>query len=223
MQLIHPLSRLGGQKGSTKLPNIWKTISVVPVQSLVVFLPSPTLAYNHLPYHFIVWAQLVNFFLSTLIYWTTNLWASCLPSYWQAAMQAELQALEGTGTWEIISLPQGKKPIACKWAYKVKCKADGSINRLKARLVVKGFTKKGGVDYTKTFSPVVKLTTIWALMPVAVKKGWELHQLDVNNAFLYGDLHEEIYMKLPLGTTSSIPNAVYKLRKSLYGLKQASR
>jgi len=70
-------------------------------------------------------------------------------------MDKELQALADTRTWDIVSLPQGKRPIGCKWVYKVKCKADGSIERLKARLVVKGFTQKEGIDYTKTFSPVV--------------------------------------------------------------------
>ena len=138
---------------------------------------------------------------------------------WQDAMHKELQALLETDTWSIVPLPPGKKPIACKWVYKVKCKANGSIERLKAKLVVKGFTQKEGIDYAETSFPIVKITTIRVSMAVAVKKGWHLHQLDGNNAFIRGDLHEDIYMTMPQGVHSDIPNAVCKLNKSLYGLK----
>lgn len=105
-----------------------------------------------------------------------------------------------------------------------KNKVDGDIEHFMARLVVQGFTQVWGVDFTETFAPVSKHVSIHVFLAVIVSKGWELHQLNVNNAFLHGDLdEEEIYMKLLPGFSSYKPNALFKLQKSLYGLKQASR
>ena len=121
---------------------------------------------------------------------------------WVEAMNKEINALQTNNTWDVVSLPPKKKAISCKWVYKTKFKSDGSLERLKARLVIRGFTQQYGVDYQEVFSPVVKMATIRTVMAVAAAQNWAMYQLDVNNAFLHGDLDEEVYMQMPKG----IPN-----------------
>lgn len=112
--------------------------------------------------------------------------------------------------------------MGCKWVYTIKLNADGSLDRFKARLVPKGFNQTAGVDYDETFSPVAKLNSIRILISLAATMEWELHQLDVKNAFLHRDLQEEIYMMQPLGFVAKGESLkVCKLIKSIYGLKQS--
>lgn len=138
-------------------------------------------------------------------------------------MQVELAALERNVTWEVVDLSPNIKPIGNKWVYKIKHKVDGTIERYKARLVAKGYNQIEGLDFFDTFSPVAKLTTVRVLLALASMHNWHLHQLDVNNAFLHGDLDEDVYMEIPKGVICKKENQVCKLRKSLYGVKQTSR
>lgn len=137
-------------------------------------------------------------------------------------MKKEVDALEQNGTWQLQHLPKGKRAIDSKWVYKIKYKPNGDVERYKAQLVAKGYTKMEGVDFHDTFAPVAKLVIVRVLLTMVVKNNWIIHQLDVNNTFLHGDLEEEIYMKVPQGFRKKNDTRVCKLKKSLYGLKKAS-
>ncbi|TYK10332.1 Retrovirus-related Pol polyprotein from transposon TNT 1-94 [Cucumis melo var. makuwa] len=121
---------------------------------------------------------------------------------WQKAMNDELQALEKMHTWDYVDLPPGKRPIGCKWIYKIKTHSDGTIERYKARLVAKGYSQEYGIDYEETFAHVARMTSVRCLLGVAAAKQWPLLQMDVKNAFLNGTPSEEVYMKPPPGTSS---------------------
>jgi hypothetical protein len=144
---------------------------------------------------------------------------------WKKAMDVEYQALEKNQTWTLVPPKRGVNLIGCKWVFKVKRNADGSVERYKARLVAKGFKQKFGIDYLDTYSPVVKPTTVRVVLSLAVSRGWTMRQIDIQNAFLNGYLKEEVYMAQPPGYESSQAPQHYicKLNKALYGLKQAPR
>ncbi|KAJ0634467.1 putative RNA-directed DNA polymerase [Helianthus annuus] len=142
---------------------------------------------------------------------------------WKKAMETEMEALKKNNTWEKCTLQPGKKLVGCRWVFSVKHRPDGMIERYKARLVAKGYTQTYG-DYFETFSPVAKIDTIRVLFSIAANKGWPLHQFDVKNVFLHGELNEEVYMDAPPGFNENFKaGETCRLKKSLYGLKQSTR
>jgi hypothetical protein len=143
---------------------------------------------------------------------------------WVNAMDEEMVTLDANATWELVVLSKDKKVIGCKWVYKIKHNADGSVNRYKERLVAKGYAQTYGIDYEKTYNLVAKMTTVKTIIAMVVTKGWSLHPMDVMNVFLHGDLQEQVYMEQPLGYVDQTHlNLVCRLKKVLYGLKQAPR
>ncbi|MCO5600644.1 hypothetical protein L7F22_054759 [Adiantum nelumboides] len=146
-------------------------------------------------------------------------------SSWRQAMDSEYQSLMANGTWQLVPAPPNRKLVTCKWLLRKKFHADGSVSRYKARLVARGFTQIPGMDYSETFSPVLRITSFRVLIAIAALFGFLLHQMDVRTAFLNGDLQEEIYMSQPDGGYTSLqhPDYVSRLLKALYGLKQSPR
>ncbi|GJR09037.1 retrovirus-related pol polyprotein from transposon TNT 1-94 [Tanacetum coccineum] len=143
---------------------------------------------------------------------------------WIEATHKEIEALEHNKSLIFVPLPPGKTPIGSNRVFKIKFKANGDVERYKARLVTKGFNQKECIDYKDTFAPVAKMVTVRTLLATTILMGYLIEQLDINTAFLYGDLYEEVYMTIPQGYNQNLPpNTVFKLTKSLYGLKQENR
>jgi hypothetical protein len=141
---------------------------------------------------------------------------------WQLAMSEQLAALEATHTWDMIPLPPRSVPITCKWVYKVKTRSDGSADRYKARLVARVFQQAHGRDYDENFALVAHMASVRTLIGVAAAQAWKISQMDVKNAFLNGDLEEEVYMQPP-PCVEAPSGHVCRLCKALYGIKQAPR
>ena len=144
--------------------------------------------------------------------------------YWKEAINDKVEFILQNHTWELVDLLLGSKPLACKWIFKKKMKADGSIDKYKARLVVKGYNQKEGLDYFDTYSPITRMSSIRMLIAITAIHNLEIHQMDVKTAFLNGDLDEEKYMEQPKGfIVPSQEKKVCWLVKSIYGLKQAPK
>ena len=131
-----------------------------------------------------------------------------------------MDALYSNGTWELVVLPLGKSPVGCRWVYTVKVGLDGQVDRLKARLVTKGYTQQYDSDYFDTFSPVAKIAFVRLLLFMTAIRSWPLFQLDIKDAFVHVDLADEVYMEQPPGFVAEGESSlVCKLRRSLNGLK----
>jgi hypothetical protein len=144
-------------------------------------------------------------------------------SCWYKAATDEIQSLIENGTFELVRLPPGRKPIGSRWVFKVKRNADGSIERYKARVVAQGFAQRPGFDYTETFAPTPKWAALRAILAIAAMEDLELESVDISSAYLNGELKEEVYMRQPEGFVEKGDDWFWRLLKSLYGLKQAGR
>lgn len=144
--------------------------------------------------------------------------------HWFQAMKEEYDALILNNTWSLVPRPSGANIVSGKWVFRHKFHSDGSLARYMARWVCRGDSQQPSIDFDETFSPVVKPSTIRAVLSLAISAAWPIHQLDVKNAFLHGSLNETVYCRQPLGFSQpSFPDHVCLLQKSLYGLKQAPR
>nr|GFB97658.1 putative retrotransposon Ty1-copia subclass protein [Tanacetum cinerariifolium] len=143
---------------------------------------------------------------------------------WLNAMNVEMKSMKDNEVWVLVELPPNGKTVGSKWLFKKKTDMDGNVHIYKARLVAKGFTQTPGIDYEETFSPVADIRAIRIPIAIATYYDYEIWQMDIKTAFLNGYLNEEVYMEQPEGFVNpKYPNRVCKLKRSIYGLKQASR
>ena len=137
-------------------------------------------------------------------------------------MQEEFNSLQENETWELVPFPSKRKLVQSKWVYRTKFSANGSDIKYNSMLVSKFFPQFQRVDYTETFAPVAKMDSIRLVLAIATSKQWDVHHMDVKSGFIHGDIHEYIYMHHHGGFIHD-PSIVFRLKKSLYGFKQAPR
>ncbi|WVZ90344.1 hypothetical protein U9M48_036653 [Paspalum notatum var. saurae] len=165
-----------------------------------------------------------NLHAATLSPVPTSVRSALADPNWHGAMAEEFQALCSNNTWTLVPRPSSANIVTGKWIFRHKLHSDGTLDRYKARWVLRGFTQQPGVDFDEMFSPVVKPATIRTVLSLALSNNWPVHQLDVKNAFLHGTLSETVFCSQPTGFVDAAhPNHVCRLNKSLYGLKQAPR
>jgi hypothetical protein len=138
---------------------------------------------------------------------------------WREADEKEIKALQDNGTWEFVKITAGMHLLDTKRVYKVKLNADGTVERYKARLTVRGFRQRAGIDYTDTAAPTLSMNTMRAVLAFATALDYELYQLDVSNAFLNAKVTENIFVKCPAGIVCP-PGHCLRLLKALYGIHQ---
>ena len=144
--------------------------------------------------------------------------------HWVQAMKSELDSIYSNKVWDLVKAPNDIKPVGCNWVYKRKRGIDGKVETFKTRLVTKGYTQKEGIDYDETFSSIAMLKSIRILLSIAAHYDYEIWQMDVKTVFLNGNLEEEIYIMQPESfIAKNQEHMVCKLKRSIYGLKQASR
>ena len=112
---------------------------------------------------------------------------------WKDAMTEEFQSIMKNDVWEVVPRPEGKSLVTSKWLFKIKHRANGSVEKHKARFVSRGFSWKEGIDYHETFAPVAQYTSTRTVIAIASTMGWKLHQMDVKTAFLNGIIEKEVF------------------------------